>query len=448
MMLPDGWKQGRLGGLCSIEIGGTPSRGVAAYWDSAHDTSNVWVSIRDMRQRLITRSAEQISNLGVKKSNVKLQHPGTVLLSFKLSIGRVAIAAVPLFTNEAIAGLSPTGLTRDFLFHGLQGWDLLRGVDQAIKGATLNKQKLKNILFEYPESEREQSKIAEVLSTADRMIEQTEALITKHQRIKTGLMQDLLARGIDEHGNLRSEQTHEFKDSPLGRIPVEWECASFGDCWRASPQNGLYKPQSQYSDDGTPIIRIDGFRNGDLIDHQTFRRVRLAPAESRTFALEAGDLLVNRVNSIEWLGKAALVGSLAETTVFESNMMRIRVDHQWLIPEFAILLLISPHAYHHFRLCAKTAIAQASINQEDARSLFVALPHRVEQQRIVDTVQAAHRADGRLRGATLKLRLLKTGLMQDLLTGNRRVTLLLEQCEKGHDTSSCTRNGGHADVAP
>ena len=83
MTLPDGWKEGRLGKLCSIEIGGTPSRGVAAYWDSAHDTSNVWVSIRDMRQRLITGSAEQISDLGVKKSNVKLQQPGTVLLSFK-----------------------------------------------------------------------------------------------------------------------------------------------------------------------------------------------------------------------------------------------------------------------------------------------------------------------------------------------------------------------------
>ena len=276
----------------------------------------------------------------------------------------------------------------------------------------------------------EQSKIAEVLSTVDRAIEQTEALIAKHQRIKTGLLQDLLTRGIDEHGNLRSERTHKFKDSPLGRIPVEWECAPFGDCWGASPQNGLYKPQSQYSDDGTPIVRIDGFRNGDLIDHQTFRRVRLAPAESRTFALEAGDLLVNRVNSIEWLGKAALVGSLTETTAFESNMMRIRVDQQWLIPEFTILLLSSRHAYHHFRLCAKTAIAQASINQEDARSLLVALPHRVEQQRVVDAVQAAHRADGRLKGATLKLRVLRTGLMQDLLVGDPRVIPLLEQCER------------------
>ena len=75
----------------------------------------------------------------------------------------------------------------------------------------------------YPKNISEQTKIAEILSTVDQAIEQTEALIAKQQRIRTGLMQDLLTRGIDEDGNLRSEETHEFKDSPLGRIPVEWE---------------------------------------------------------------------------------------------------------------------------------------------------------------------------------------------------------------------------------
>ena len=75
----------------------------------------------------------------------------------------------------------------------------------------------------------EQSKIAEILSTVDQAIDQTEALIAKQQRIKTGLMQDLLTRGIDENGNLRSEETHEFKDSPLGRIPVEWEVKTIGN---------------------------------------------------------------------------------------------------------------------------------------------------------------------------------------------------------------------------
>ena len=70
----------------------------------------------------------------------------------------------------------------------------------------------------------EQQKIAQILTKVDEAITQTEKLIAKYQRIKTGLMQDLLTKGIDKNGNIRSEATHEFKDSHLGRIPVEWEC--------------------------------------------------------------------------------------------------------------------------------------------------------------------------------------------------------------------------------
>lgn len=69
----------------------------------------------------------------------------------------------------------------------------------------------------------EQELVANILATLDSAIEQTEALIAKQQRIKTGLMQDLLTKGIDQQGNIRSEATHTFKDSPLGRIPVEWD---------------------------------------------------------------------------------------------------------------------------------------------------------------------------------------------------------------------------------
>jgi len=229
MMLRGEWKNGKLGDLCTIEIGGTPSRSNLAYWDSSKDTTNRWVSIRDLQGRVVSQTAENISDLGVRNSNVKLQRSGTVLLSFKLSIGRVAFAGCDLFTNEAIAGLCSEELNSEFLYYGLQQWDLLQNVDQAIKGATLNKEKLKQIEFEYPVSQEEQSQIATILSTVDKAIEQTEAIIAKHQRIKAALMQDLLTKGVDEHGVIRSEATHEFKDSPLGRIPMEWESLSFGE---------------------------------------------------------------------------------------------------------------------------------------------------------------------------------------------------------------------------
>ena len=427
MTLPDGWKEGRLGELCSIEIGGTPSRGVAAYWDSAHDTSNVWVSIRDMRQRLITGSVEQISDLGVKKSNVKLQQPGTVLLSFKLSIGRVAIAAVPLFTNEAIAGLSPTGLTRDFLFHGLQGWDLLQGVDQAIKGATLNKQKLKKILFEYPESEREQAKIAEVLSTVDRAIEETEALIAKQQRIKTGLTQDLLTRGIDEHGNIRSEQTHKFKDSPLGRIPVEWDIAPLGSV-AESVTSGSRGWAKYYRKEGALFIRI-GNLTREHINLRLDDLVFVQPPESaeglRT-AVQAGDLLISVTADLGIIGvipKGFVQGYVNQ------HIALARLRPADVSARFVGWFLSSREGRAQFDRLNESG-AKAGLNLPTVRSLLFPRPDDVdEQHRIAAAIDACVRAADQHACSLQKLRALKRGLMQDLLTGNRRVTALLEQRE-------------------
>ena len=421
MMLPDGWKQGRLGGLCSIEIGGTPSRGVAAYWDSAHDTSNVWVSIRDMRQRLITRSAEQISNLGVKKSNVKLQHPGTVLLSFKLSIGRVAIAAVPLFTNEAIAGLSPTGLTRDFLFHGLQGWDLLRGADQAIKGATLNKQKLKNILFEYPESEREQAKIAEVLSTVDRTIEETEALIAKRQRIKTGLMQDLLTRGIDEHGNLRSEQTHKFKDSPLGRIPVEWDVTLLDSLAVRGSGHTPNKQRPAYWNGGIKWVSLaDSRKLDDLYISETDKEIsELGLRNSSAVLHPAGTVILSRDAGV---GKSAI---LAHEMAVSQHFMAWRCKSTKLDNIYLYYWLQRDKPQFEGIASGSTIV---TIGLQFFLSYLVAAPCEVDEQIAISTqLETADFAIAQTTLLSRKLGRLKTALMQDLLTGNRRVTALLEQ---------------------
>jgi type I restriction enzyme S subunit len=75
----------------------------------------------------------------------------------------------------------------------------------------------------------EQQKIAEILETIDNAIEKTDKIIEKYKRIKQGLMQDLLTKGMDENGNIRNEKTHKFKDSPLGRIPEEWEVVRLGE---------------------------------------------------------------------------------------------------------------------------------------------------------------------------------------------------------------------------
>jgi len=108
----------------------------------------------------------------------------------------------------------------------------------------LQKKDLKKHFILFPENPLEQSQIATILSKVDEAFTQTEQLIAKYTRIKTGLMQDLLTKGIDENGNIRSEETHEFKDSPLGRIPREWDYKTLGDNNIIELHNNKRKPIS------------------------------------------------------------------------------------------------------------------------------------------------------------------------------------------------------------
>lgn len=112
----EGWERVRLGQVCEILIGGTPARNNSAYFQG----DNLWVSIAEMNGQVITDTKEKISDEAIKKSNVKLIPKDTTLLSFKLSIGKTAIAGKDLYTNEAIAGLIPNDknkLLDMFLFY-------------------------------------------------------------------------------------------------------------------------------------------------------------------------------------------------------------------------------------------------------------------------------------------------------------------------------------------
>ena len=425
MKAVEGWRSGRLGEICSIEIGGTPARSNPDYWDVSKETANLWVAIRDLSKPVITDTAEYLSDSGIKHSNAKLQKQGTVLLSFKLSIGRVAFAGVPLYTNEAIAGLNSSKIDLCYLYHGLHQWDLLQDVDQAIKGATLNKAKLKKITFEYPESSTEQTKIAEILSTVDRAIEQTEALIAKQQRIKTGLMQDLLTRGIDEHGNLRSEQTHQFKDSSLGRIPVEWEVKMLRDLVDEDITYGIVQA-GPHIENGVPYIRTGDMAN-DVIDVKTLLRTSIQIAESYkrstvrcrdiVFALRA---TVGKVLPVtKELDGANLTQGTAKISPKES------IDSN-----FFLWVMRSSKVQDEIRIDLKgTTFMEITLG--NLRKITLALPKKKPEQTVIgeklEKLDCLRRSYERHLD---KLHSLKTALMQDLLTGKVRVTPLLTKSQE------------------
>ena len=276
-----------------------------------------------------------------------------------------------------------------------------------------------------PERECEQSKIAEILLIVDRSIEQTEALIAKQQSIKSGLMQDLLTRGIDEHGNVRSEQTHKFKNSPLGRIPAEWEFRSLSQCVRVDAPicYGILMP-GQGVDNGVPVIKVKDIFSGRIFQDNLLLTDPRIDRQYRRSRLRSGDLLVTIRGTT---GRVAMVPPELDGANITQDTARVRLSDDYS-SRFCFHCLQSQSAQSQISL---HTIGQAvkGINISDVKRLLVVKPSLNEQEQIAARLEMVDKTVFQSSREMIKLKLLKAALMQDLLTGNRRVTTLLEQNE-------------------
>ena len=308
-------------------------------------------------------------------------------------------------------------LVQDFLFYRItEEIDAIHRITAATTVKHLSSKDILEIEVKLPSSP-EQNKIAEILSTVDQAIEQTEALIAKQQRIKTGLMQDLLTRGIDEDGNLRSEYTHEFKDSPLGRIPAEWKMGVGADYFIL--RSGIGIEGVRQSPNGNSLyLKVDDLNapenlSGIFASENTFD----CPPSITRRLLQPGTIVFPKRGAAIYLNRVAL---LCKRATLDPNLMGL-CTKPGVAPQYFRLVLLHRNLG---TVCDNSGIPQ--INNKHLYPLTFAIPDLDEQNCIVTQIQQSEKL---LRGSfqqLLKLHSLKTALMQDLLTGKVLVTPLLK----------------------
>ena len=143
-------KKVKLGEVCEIRIGKTPNRSQTLYWGGDYP----WLSISDMKGKILCTTKEKITQEAVEKEKMQIVSKGTVVMSFKLSIGKVGILAENMYTNEAIANFVVKNnkmLFNEYLYYALQGMNFDSLTDRAVMGKTLNKAKLNNLSIVYNE---------------------------------------------------------------------------------------------------------------------------------------------------------------------------------------------------------------------------------------------------------------------------------------------------------
>jgi type I restriction enzyme S subunit len=319
-----------------------------------------------------------------------------------------------------------------FLYYILMTDKVRRFMQDHASGSTvlhLQTKAVPNLELLIPDKKEEQTQIAEVLSTIDRAIAQTEAIIAKLQRIKTGLMQDLLTKGIDENGNIRSEATHEFKGSAIGRIPIEWDVApvsKYGSKHKPYLCTGPFGSSlntKHWVQEGVPVLTIGSLGEGELIENELLYITELTAKNLKSFLVEPSDIVFSRVADI---GRSLVIEVEQKGWIISSNLMRLSLDNKKINSiYFYRNITFNTSILGQLRIMSNSG-GRDLINGAILSKILFPWASFEEQNRINSVVDQIDRNLLRVKQELKNQLGKKTGLMQDLLTGKVCVTNLLK----------------------
>jgi type I restriction enzyme S subunit len=257
---------------------------------------------------------------------------------------------------------------------------------------------------------REQQKIAEILSTLDEAIQKTNEIIAKTERLKKGLMQELLTKGIGHK---------EFKDTEIGRIPKEWEVVSLEDVSlriRTGPFGSQLK-KSELSENGIKVytqenILKNDFSLGNLyISNEKFEKLK-------TMEVKPGDVLLTIRGST---GYSAIFPEGAERGIIHTNLAYIRVKRSLLLPKYLSLLINDHPSIKSQLITLSSATTLGALYVKNIKKIKIPLPPIHEQQKIAEILSTVNKKLDIEKSEKAKLEKIKQGLMDLLLTGKIRV---------------------------
>lgn len=420
--IPDGWKLTSFGEKDLFRIIGS---GIKHFYAEKeyYSTSSIDGNKVLFAEQLITyRNRPSRANMQPIENSVwfaKMKNTFKILKATKREIEEVIL-------STGFCGIESTIVDCDYLMQILSSAEFNSQKNLLAEGSTqeaVNNTKIKEIKFLLPENPKEQTQIATILSKVDEAITQTEQLIAKYTRIKTGLMQDLLSKGIDENGNIRSEETHEFKDSPLGRIPKEWECEILGNIFDLKTgitplrSNSLFFAYEGYNWIKTlDLNESDLFTSEEKITEYALNKtaIKLRPINTILIAMYGG---------WQQIGRTSILKSEAATNQAITALINPKVK---IYSEFLQLFLQQNR--WRWKQYAVSTRKDPNITKNDIAKFYVLYPQDIKEQELVaNKILRAKELANEYSMQLSKLQSLKTGLMQDLLSGKVRVNHLIKE---------------------
>jgi type I restriction enzyme S subunit len=392
--IPVEWNLRQLQDIFEVKTGTTPSTKNSEYWENGNI---IWVTPTDMSKIegiTIADSDRKVTNKALKEVNLNLMPKNSIILSTRAPVGYVALNSEKITFNQGCKGLIPKDSDMiDSLFYSYYLVSQKNRLQNLSGGSTfkeLAKDTLIKIDLPVP-SFPEQQKIAEILSTTDQAVQKSNEIIAKSERIKKGMLYTLLTKGIGHE---------EFKVTPIGMMPTDWKIVKLANICEFFDQMRIpVKKQDRIKRNGIyPYYGAQGII--DWIDDYIFDGDFILLAEDGANLTSRRLPIANKVSGKFWVNNHA--------HILKPNK---DVNADFL---FYILNQINIRIY-------VTGSAQPKLNQATAKKIKLPLPGNLEQEKIAIILTKIDELHGNEIKRKEKLQKVKNGLMNDLLTGRKRV---------------------------
>ena len=404
--IPVDWEVSKLGDVVTAFYnGGTPDTKRKEYWDGVIP----WITGADFINQKVGQIRKYITPEGVKNSATNIVPEGNLLVVTRTGVGKLAIAPFDLAISQDISGVIPDTqkTVSAFLFWNLNYND--KNLKTLRQGTSINgilREDLSSFLISLP-SLSEQKKIAEILTTVDDAIEETDRIIEKTRELKKGLMQKLLTRGIGHK---------KFKKTEIGKIPVDWAVVRLKEI--ANVRYGLGQPPA-LDDNGIPMVRATNIHEGAISKAGLISINRDALPLSRNPLLKNGDIIV--VRSGAYTGDIGLITKEWEGAVAGYDL--VVTPSSRINSLFLANYLLSNIIQKGYFASLKERSAQPHLNSLQVEETPIVLPPITEQIKIAEVISSTHSEIKQEEAQKKHLETLKKSLMQVLLTGKVRVKL-------------------------
>ena len=377
----------QIGEICEIVSGSTPKTSIAEYWDG-----NVkWITPAELDDDsyVIQDTVRKITELGVKKTGLTILPKGTVLFSSRAPIGKVAIAGCDMYCNQGFKNLICSDVINNkYLYWYLKSkTTYLNSLGRGATFKELSKKILAEVELEVPHIKRQN----EIVQRLERLCSIKKKRLEQLQKLDE-LIQ---ARFVELFGE------------PILN-PKEWKIVTIGDI-ALDVHYGTSRPAVEGGK--YPYLRMNNLTIDGHLDLTDLKYIDIPEEELEKCVVRKGDILFNRTNSLELVGKTA-VFDLCEDMVIAGYIIRVRLNNKMILPEIFSQYMNHKTLKKILRGMAKGAVNQANINAKELQSIKIYVPNMKLQDEFVTFVNQVNKSKVEIQQALEKTQLLFDSLMQ------------------------------------